>query len=145
MELIPPFFEIGPKSLLRRAELEALARAAGSAGADYGVTVILTVPTALIAPIRDLGANVLVFAQLMDADPMGNGMGRVYAESLADAGAHGVMLNHESKPMSRESLAQAVERAAGNKLLTLSAPTPSATHWSSLGSSRVRFCSSRTR
>lgn len=119
MALIPPFFEIGPKSLLRRPELEALARAAGKASLDYGVTVILTVPTALIAPIRDLDASVLVFAQGMDPDPMGTGMGVVFAESLADAGAAGVMLNHESKPMAPAPLALAVGRAEANSLLTI--------------------------
>jgi hypothetical protein len=64
-----PFFEIGPKNLLRRAELEGLARAAGAAGFDYGVSVILTVPTALIAPIHDLHSGVLPFAQAMAPDP----------------------------------------------------------------------------
>lgn len=118
-ELTAPFFEIGPKSLLRRPELEALARAAGAAGVEYGVCVMLTVPTALIAPIRDLGEPVLVFAQSMDPDPMGSAMGRVFAESLVDAGACGVMLNHESNAMAPGALAHAVERAHSNGLLTI--------------------------
>ena len=85
-----PFFEIGPKNLLRRAELEGLARAAGAAGYDCGVSVILTVPTALIAPIHDLRSGVLTFAQAMAPDPPGDSMGRVIAETLVDAGAAGV-------------------------------------------------------
>lgn len=117
--LTAPFFEIGPKSLLRRPELEALTRAAGAAGVDYGVSVILTVPTALIAPIRDLDEPVLVFSQTMDPDPMGAAMGRVFAESLVDAGACGVMLNHESRMMVPEALDLAVERASSNGLLTI--------------------------
>jgi triosephosphate isomerase (TIM) len=67
--LFGPFFEIGPKNLLRRAELEGLARAAGAAGFDYGVSVILTVPTALIAPIHDLHSGVLPFAQANGTGP----------------------------------------------------------------------------
>ena len=114
-----PFFEIGPKNLLRRAELESLARAAGAAGLDYGVSVILTVPTALIAPIHDLHSGVLPFAQAMAPDPPGNSMGRVIAETLVDAGAAGVMLNHVSNSLDAPALAAAVERAHSAGLQTI--------------------------
>jgi triosephosphate isomerase len=117
--LSAPFFEIGPKNLLRRAELETLARAAGAAGADYGVSVILTVPTALIAPIHDLHSGVLPFAQAMAPDLPGNSMGRVIAETLVDAGAAGVMLNHASNPLGPPALAAAVERARSAGLATI--------------------------
>jgi triosephosphate isomerase (TIM) len=114
-----PFFEIGPKNLLRRAGLEALAGAAGAAGSDYGVSVILTVPTALIAPISDLHSGVLVFAQAMAPDLPGHSMGRAIAETLADAGAAGVMLNHVSNPLHPPALAAAVERAHSAGLQTI--------------------------
>lgn len=117
--LTSPFFEIGPKSLLRRHELEALAWAAGAAGTEFGVRVVLTVPTALIAPISDLNTGVLVFAQGMDPQPMGSSVGRVIAESLVDAGATGVMLNHDSNPMDIANLAAAAERARLNGLDTI--------------------------
>lgn len=114
-----PFFEIGPKNLLRRAQLEQLARAAGEASRDHGVTVILTVPTAMIAPVADLRTGVRVFAQGMDLVGLGTSVGRVTAESLADAGADGVMLNHDSNPLSPEELREAIERAAGAGLDTI--------------------------
>jgi triosephosphate isomerase (TIM) len=114
-----PFFEIGPKNLLRRTELESLARAAGAAASDYGVSVILTVPTALIAPIYDLRSGVLPFAQTMAPDRPGNSMGRVIAETLVDAGAAGVMLNHASNPLDPPALAVAVERARSAGLQTI--------------------------
>jgi triosephosphate isomerase len=117
--LTGPFFEIGPKNLLRRAELEDLARAAGAAGSDCGVAVILTLPTALIAPIHDLHSGVLAFAQAMTPDRPGNSMGQVIAETLADAGAAGVMLNHASNPLEPPALAVAVERARSNGLQTI--------------------------
>jgi triosephosphate isomerase len=117
--LAGPFFEIGPKSLLRRHELEALAGAAGEAGAEFGVCIVLTVPTALIAPVNDLNTGVLVFAQGMDPQPMGDSVGRVIAESLVDAGARGVMLNHTSNPLDFEHLAAATERARLNGLDTI--------------------------
>lgn len=117
--LTEPFFEIGPKNLLRRGELAALARSAGKAGLEHGVRVVLTVPTALIAPIRDLDTGVLVFAQGMDLDPMGPTLGRVTAESLVDAGAAGVMLNHDSNPLGAHDLELAVERARLTGLQTV--------------------------
>lgn len=117
--LIGPFFEIGPKNLLRRAELEALARSAGQAGAECGVCVVFTVPTALVAPIRDLDTGVLVFAQGMEPDPMGPSVGRVTAESLIDAGASGVMLNHDSNPMAMDRLSLTAERAHQTGLQTI--------------------------
>lgn len=76
-------------------------------------------PTALIAPVRDLDTGVLVFAQGMDPDPVGPSMGRVTAESLLDAGASGVMLNHDSNPMAPELLSTAVERARLTGLETM--------------------------
>jgi triosephosphate isomerase (TIM) len=114
-----PFFEIGPKNLLRRADLEPLARAAGAAGSDHGVSVILTVPAALIAPIHDLHSGVIPFAQAMAPDRPGNSMGRVIAETLVDAGAAGVMLNHASNPLDPPALAAAVERARATGLQTI--------------------------
>jgi triosephosphate isomerase (TIM) len=114
-----PFFEIGPKNLLRRAELEELAGAAGAAGCDHGVAVILTVPAALIAPVHDLHSHVLPFAQAMAPDRPGTSMGRDIAETLADAGAAGVMLNHASNPLDPAALAVTVERARATGLLTV--------------------------
>ncbi|MFY0407757.1 triose-phosphate isomerase [Solicola sp. PLA-1-18] len=106
-----PFFEIGPKNLLRRGEVEALAAAAGRAGADHDVCVILTVPTAFVAPVHDLDTGVHVMAQGMDLDLPGPSMHRVTAEALVDAGATGVMLNHDADPLEPDELERAIERA----------------------------------
>ncbi|RFA10692.1 hypothetical protein B7R54_16880 [Subtercola boreus] len=114
--LAGPFFEIGPKNLLRRVQIEALARAAGLAGADFGVTVVITVPTALIAPIADLRTGVLVYAQELGADLPGDSFGTVTAEALVDAGADGVMLNHDRHPLDDAGLRQAVSRTEGTGL-----------------------------
>jgi triosephosphate isomerase len=134
-----PFFEIGPKNLLRRAELEGLARAAGAAGYDCGVSVILTVPTALIAPIRDLRSGVLPFAQAMAPDLPGDSMGRVIAETLVDAGAAGVMLNHVSNPLDAPALAAAVERAhsAGLQTIVCANTEAEAVHVARLGPTAI--------
>lgn len=114
-----PFFEIGPKNLLRLPELEALARAAGAAGREFGVSVVLTVPTAMVAPIARLDSGVLVFGQSMDPDPLGPSFGRVTAEALLDAGADGVMLNHDAAPIDPATLPSVVRRAHDAGLATI--------------------------
>ncbi len=114
-----PCFEIGPKNLLRRSQIEPLAVAAGRAGAEHGVTVLLTVPTALVAPVHDLDAGVRVLAQGMDVVGLGPSMNRVTAEALADAGAWGVMLNHDADPLDDDLLESALERAAEVGLATV--------------------------
>ncbi|SDT12784.1 triose-phosphate isomerase [Microlunatus soli] len=114
-----PFFEIGPKNLLRRHEIEPIAAAAGRAGAELGVAVVLTVPTALVAPLDGLRTGVSVFAQGMDVARLGDSMFRVTAESLADAGAAGVMLNHDSNPLRPEEITSSLARCAELGLQTI--------------------------
>lgn len=114
-----PFFEIGPKNLLRRDAIERLAVAAGAAGAEHGVTVLLTVPTALIAPIVALDAGVVVLAQGMGLEGLGPTMDVVTAEALVDAGASAVMLDHDARRLSPDDLAAAIARARDLGLQTV--------------------------
>jgi triosephosphate isomerase (TIM) len=114
-----PVFEIGPKNLLRRSEIEAVATAAGRAGEQHGVTVLVTVPTALVAPIHDLGTGVRVLAQGMHVEGLGPSMNRVTAEALVDAGADGVMLNHDADPLDDQTLARTLARAGELGLKTV--------------------------
>ena len=117
--LTAPFFEIGPKNLLRLPEIIEVAVAAQDAGDRSGVSVIVTVPTALIAPVRAAAPGVLVFAQTMDIDEPGPSVGRVTAESLVDAGAQGVMLDHADNPLEPDRLHYAIRRAHANDLMTM--------------------------
>jgi triosephosphate isomerase len=117
--LSEPFFEFGPKNLLRLPEIIEVAAAAQDAGARCGVSVIVTVPTALIAAVRAAVPGVLVFAQGMDLDELGPSVGRVTAESLVDAGADGVMLNHVGNPLEPDRLRCGIRRAHANDLMTM--------------------------
>ena len=114
-----PFFEIGPKNLLRRAELHKLLAVAQLHSQQYGVALIATLPVTEIEPARPLFPDLHLFAQHMDPDPPGRSVGRVIAEALADAGADGVMLNHADHQLPLDQVAAAVERARANGLLTL--------------------------
>lgn len=117
--LTAPFFEVGPKNLLRLPDIVDVSVAAQEAGAREDVSVILTVPTALIAPAKASAPAAFVFAQGMDLDHVGPSVGRVIPESLADAGADGVMLNHVSNPLDSERLRWSVQRAQENGLMTM--------------------------
>jgi triosephosphate isomerase len=114
-----PFFEIGPKNLLRLPEIVAVSIAAEQAGAAHGVCPIVTVPTALIAPVKAAAPGAFVFAQGMDTEGLGPSVGRVTPESLIDAGADGVMLNHNANPLAPAELELSINRAAQTGLLTM--------------------------
>lgn len=118
-QLSAPFFELGPKNLLRLPEILEVAAAAQDAAKRHEVDVILTTPTSLIAQVRAGAPDLLVFAQSMDVDRMGPSVARVTAESLVDAGAHGVMLNHDANPLGPDDLRHAIARAHANDLLTM--------------------------
>jgi triosephosphate isomerase (TIM) len=114
-----PFFEIGPKNVLRRPELHGLLAAAQLHSRRYGVSVIATLPVTEIEPAALLFPDLHLFAQHMDPDLPGNSVGRVIAEALADAGASGVMLNHADHLMRLDDIAAAVGRARSNGLMSL--------------------------
>ncbi|GAA1488077.1 triose-phosphate isomerase [Brachybacterium sacelli] len=137
--LTAPFFEIGPKNLLRRRALEELALAAGAAASRHGITVVLTVPSVMVAPVADLHSGVLVFAQSMDVDEMGPSVGRVTVEALVDAGADGVMLNHDAAPLDEGTLAAAVRRARsiGLRTIVVAGTHAEALHAAALGPTAV--------
>jgi triosephosphate isomerase len=114
-----PFFEIGPKNVLRRPELHQLLAAAQLHSRRLGVSVIATLPVTEIEPAALLFPDLQLFAQHMDPDRPGKSVGRVIAEALADAGASGVMLNHADHPMRPDDIAVAVGRARANGLTSL--------------------------
>ena len=103
-----PFFEIGPKNILRRQELHELLAAAQLHSRRYRVSVIATLPVTEIEPAALLFPDLHLFAQHMDPDLPGKSVGRIIAEALADAGASGVMLNHADHLMPRDDVAAAV-------------------------------------
>lgn len=114
-----PFFEIGPKNLLGLDAIIEVSTAAAAAGARHGVSVIVTVPAALIAQVQAAVPGVFVFAQTMDDHLPGPSVGRVIPESLVDAGARGVMLNHDSHPIAPSAISRFVDRARSNGLMTM--------------------------
>lgn len=110
-EISTPFFEIGPKAYLYGKELLDLAIAAEQASLKHDVPVIFTVPPTEISFIAAHTKHLLVFAQHMDWQQPGRGMGKVIPEAVKNAGAKGVMLNHSEQPMTFSDLKHAIDRA----------------------------------
>lgn len=114
-----PFFEIGPKAYLYGQDVIDLARAADAASEKYGIDVIFTTPVAEISRVREATRHIHVFAPHMDPLRPGRGLADILPESLAAAGAEGVMLNHCERPLSLSVLRQTVLRAVEVGLATI--------------------------
>jgi triosephosphate isomerase len=117
--LKPPFFEIGPKSYLYGDDVLSLALAADRAAEKYRVDILFTTPLVDIRRIAETAKHLLVLAPHMDPLRPGRGLADVLAESLAAAGAAGVMLNHCEKPLGLNVLEQTIRRAEELGLLTV--------------------------
>lgn len=114
-----PYFEIGPKCIMWGERMLRLALAVDEIAHKYDLDVILTPQYADIRLIAQNTKYVHVFAQHMDPLLPGRGLGSVLAESLRDAGAEGVMLNHAEKKLDLDTLKKTIERADAAGLATI--------------------------
>lgn len=115
----PPFFEIGPKAYLYGDKVVALAQAADSLAAEYAVQIFFTPQAVDIYRVAHATSNICVFAQHMDALPVGRGVGSTLPEAVAAAGAKGVLLNHAEKPLPLDLIALTIQRAREVGLATM--------------------------
>ena len=106
-----PFLIVNPKSYLYgRASLD-LALHCDEVAARHDVDVIFTAQHADLRLIAERTSRVWVTAQHMDGIVPGRGMGRILPESLVDAGARAVVLNHAEHPLAFAELDAAITRA----------------------------------
>jgi triosephosphate isomerase len=111
IEIIPPFFEIGPKAYLYGEDVLRLARHADRMSAKYRVQIIFT-PQYVDIPLVAHGTHhLLTFAQHMDSLPVGRGIGSVLPEAVKAAGAVGVLLNHAERKLTHQELERTIRRA----------------------------------
>lgn len=89
-----PFLFVNPKSYLYGKQSLALAQAADELVRETGVQIFFTCPYADLRLIAEHTQYITVTAQNMDALVPGRGMGAVLPESLVEAGAKAVVLNH---------------------------------------------------
>lgn len=106
-----PYFEIGPKCYMWGERFLRLAKAVDAIAKKYDLDVILTPQYADIRLIAENTERVHVYAQHMDALVPGRGLGAVLPESVKEAGAVGVMLNHAEKKLTLPVIAETVARA----------------------------------
>lgn len=118
-KLKPPYFEIGPKLYMYGDEALDLALHADELCRTFGVDIILTAQYTDIPRIAQITTHLKVFAQHMDANPIGRGVGAVLPEALKQAGATGVLLNHAEKPLNLSVLGKTIQRADEVGLATL--------------------------
>ena len=114
-----PFFEIGPKSYLYGDDIIALAKAADKASEKYRVDVIFTTPFTEIRRVKEATKHLHVFAPHMDPIRPGRGLADILPEAVKAAGAEGVMLNHNERPLSIGVLRESILRADELGLTTI--------------------------
>jgi triosephosphate isomerase len=90
-----------------------------TASAENDVRVILTPQYVDIPAVVNNTKNVYVFAQHMDPNPPGRGIGAVLAEALKEAGAHGVLLNHAERKMTLSDIGRSIKRARETGLVSM--------------------------
>lgn len=106
-----PFLIVNPKSYLYGKESLKLAKAADQVVEDTGLPIYFTCPYADIRMIRNNTKYIIVCAQSMDPLAPGRGMGHVLPESLKEAGADALFLNHAENPKTLNNLYAAIQRA----------------------------------
>ncbi len=111
MKIRTPFLVVNPKSYLYGKRSLDLALAADKIAKETGIEMFFTCPFADIRYISENTTNVIVTAQHMESLKPGRGMGHVFPESLKEAGAKAVFLNHAENPMTVAELSKTIERA----------------------------------
>ena len=106
-----PFLIVNPKSYLYGKKSLELALAADQVGADTGLLSYFTCPYADSRKITENTKNVVVCAQSLDPLTPGRGMGHVLPESLYEAGARAVFLNHAENSKTVAELNACIKRA----------------------------------
>lgn len=119
LRIPPPFFEIGPKNYLYGKDIIELAKIAERASLRHNVEVIFTTPYVNINEVSAKTEHIHIFAPHIDCAPIGRGLANVLPESVRQAGATGVMLNHTEKQLSVAELISTIERAKGLDMMTI--------------------------
>lgn len=114
-----PFLVVNPKSYLYGKESLALAKEADQVAKDTGLPIIFTCPYADVRLIRENTDKIIVCVQSMDPLTPGRGMGHVLPESLKEAGADAVFLNHAENPKTLSDLYKCILRAVELHMISI--------------------------
>ena len=114
-----PYFEIGPKCFMWGKRMLKLAQAVDRIAEKYDLDIIVTPQYADIRLIAENTSRIHVYAQHMDTLRPGRGLGSVLPESVKEAGAVGVMLNHAEKKLTLDQIRESIARADEVGLATI--------------------------
>lgn len=114
-----PFLIVNPKAYLTGTAVGDLARLVDGLADEFDIDTLFTAQHADLRLVSQMTRRVIVTAQHMDPITPGRGMGRVLPESLVDAGARAVVLNHAEHPLTLSDLDAAVVRAREVGLLSI--------------------------
>ena len=114
-----PFLIVNPKSYLYGEKSLELAKAADKTAKETGLQIYFTCPYADIRLIKENTENLIVCAQSMDSLTPGRGMGHVLPESLKEAGAEAVFLNHAENQKTVSELYATIKRAKELGMITI--------------------------
>ncbi len=114
-----PYFEIGPKCFMWGERMLKLAKEVDKIAYKYDLDVILTPQYADIRLLAENTHYVHIYAQHMDDLYPGRGLGSVLPESVKEAGAVGVMLNHAEKKLTMDKIRSTIARADEVGLATI--------------------------
>ncbi len=114
-----PFFEIGPKCIMWGERMLKLAKTVDKIAYKYDLDIIVTPQYADIRLLAENTENLHIYAQHIDPLVPGRGLGSVLAESVKEAGAVGVMLNHAEKHLDLETIKATIARADDAGLATI--------------------------
>ena len=114
-----PFLIVNPKSYLYGEKSLELAKAADKTAKETGLQIYFTCPYADIRLIKENTEHLIVCAQSMDSLTPGRGMGHVLPESLKEAGAEAVFLNHAENQKTVSELYATIKRAKELGMITI--------------------------
>lgn len=114
-----PFLVVNPKSYLYGEKSLELAQATDKIAEKSELQIFFTCPFADIRYIKDHTKSIIVTAQHMEYLKPGRGMGHILPESLQQAGAGAVFLNHAENPLTIAQLSKTIIRAKEMNLITI--------------------------
>ncbi|WP_051209476.1 triose-phosphate isomerase [Propionicicella superfundia] len=114
-----PFLIVNSKAYLTGAAVRELAVLTDELAAAFGIDTLFTAQHADLRLVAEATTHLTVTAQHMDPLRPGRGMGHVLPESLAEAGARAVVLNHAEHPLTVADLDASIGRAREAGLLSI--------------------------
>ncbi len=119
LKIEKPFLLVNPKSYLYGEKSLELAKDADKTAASVKIPILFSCPYTDIRLIRENTEHIIVCAQSMDPLYPGRGMGHVLPESLKEAGAEVVVLNHAENTKNLTELYACIRRAKEVGLFTI--------------------------